>query len=235
MDVNRDTVPQTWPLLLEAVKHAHFIALDLVSSNANLLAFCILSPGIERSGKRTGSIKRTVSRKVLKNLLLLPVFPRTPESRYSDLCETVNSRAILSVGIACFRWKDGCTSDHQSSLLSATNQSQSSNLCKESPELTRNGTDIHCTNAQRPCATDVETRVFNVWMMCQKAYTIDPVSARFLLQHGFDFNKQIAKGLPYSPGPLKVYIMVTSQSKLVVCHSKYYTVPQKISPTDHFS
>ena len=32
VDVNTDTVSETWPLLLEAVKDAHFIALDLVCS-----------------------------------------------------------------------------------------------------------------------------------------------------------------------------------------------------------
>ena len=32
VDVNTDTVSQTWPLLLSTVKNAHFIALDLVSS-----------------------------------------------------------------------------------------------------------------------------------------------------------------------------------------------------------
>lgn len=30
VDVNSDTVSQTWPLLLLAVKQAHFISLDLV-------------------------------------------------------------------------------------------------------------------------------------------------------------------------------------------------------------
>ena len=30
VDVNTDSAPETWPLLLEAVRGAHFIALDLV-------------------------------------------------------------------------------------------------------------------------------------------------------------------------------------------------------------
>ena len=37
-----------------------------------------------------------------------------------------------------------------------------------------------------------------------EAYTIDPILAQFLLEHGFDFNKQFAKGIPYTPGPLKM-------------------------------
>ena len=39
VDVNSDTAVQTWPLLLEAVQKAHFIALDLVGSK---LATCVL-------------------------------------------------------------------------------------------------------------------------------------------------------------------------------------------------
>ena len=31
VDVNRETASRAWPLLLEAVRGAHFIALDLVS------------------------------------------------------------------------------------------------------------------------------------------------------------------------------------------------------------
>ena len=43
----------------------------------------------------------------------------------------------------------------------------------------------------------VET--FNIWLLSQQSYTIDPSSAKFLIDHGFDFNKQFRCGLPYSP------------------------------------
>jgi len=61
----------------------------------------------------------------------------------------------------------------------------------------------------------VGVQVFNVWLMCQKPYTIDPSSAAFLLQHGFDFNKQFAKGIPYTPGQLQVsaYMTVSPASR----------------------
>ena len=47
VDVNSDTAVQTWPLLLEAVQKADFIALDLVGSEltmlfAQMLHFCLL-------------------------------------------------------------------------------------------------------------------------------------------------------------------------------------------------
>ena len=46
-----------------------------------------------------------------------------------------------------------------------------------------------------PCKTEV----FNIWLLSQSTYSIDPSSAKFLIDHGFDFNKQFRSGLPYSP------------------------------------
>ena len=47
--------------------------------------------------------------------------------------------------------------------------------------------------------TSCKVEAFNVWMLSQRSYTIDPSSAQFLLEHGFDFNKQFRYGLPYTP------------------------------------
>lgn len=55
-----------------------------------------------------------------------------------------------------------------------------------------------------PSGVNCLVEVFNVWLMCQEPYMIDPSSASFLLQHGFDFNKQFAKGLPYNPSITEV-------------------------------
>ena len=53
--------------------------------------------------------------------------------------------------------------------------------------------DVHC-----------HVEVFNIWLLSQKEFVIDPQSAIFLLQHGFDFNKQFGKGIPYMPGAQEV-------------------------------
>ena len=48
-------------------------------------------------------------------------------------------------------------------------------------------------------AVPCKAEVFNILMLSQQPYTMDPDSGQFLLKHGFDFNKQLRHGLPYSP------------------------------------
>eukprot|EP00731_Ephydatia_muelleri_P017993 Em0011g33a len=47
-----------------------------------------------------------------------------------------------------------------------------------------------------PCRVDV----FNIWLLCQKPFVVQPKSLQFLLEHGFDFNKQYSRGIHYHPG-----------------------------------
>lgn len=53
----------------------------------------------------------------------------------------------------------------------------------------------------QPCGYIVQT--FNILLLCEEDYTVEPQSLKFLVQHGFDFNKQYEKGLPYYRGPDK--------------------------------
>lgn len=54
-------------------------------------------------------------------------------------------------------------------------------------------------SSQTSSAHCCKVEAFNVWMLSQHSYTIDPSSAQFLLEHGFDFNKQFRYGLRYTP------------------------------------
>ena len=91
------------------------------------------------------------------------------EDRYKYMCEVAQSRAILSLGISCFKLKKTKTKNKESE----------GNL-------------------------NIRVRTFNIVVLCMENFVVEPASLRFLVGHGFDFNKQYAKGVPYTRGNDKV-------------------------------
>lgn len=98
---------------------------------------------------------------------------KSVEDRYKSICDTAKSRSILSLGISCFQ---------QMATPSLNSQSEGSDPC-----INQSGSSYI-------------VQTFNIMLLCEEEFVVEPLSLRFLVQHGFDFNKQYEKGMPYYRG-----------------------------------
>ncbi|XP_068676879.1 target of EGR1 protein 1-like [Montipora foliosa] len=87
------------------------------------------------------------------------------EDRYKHMCEMAKSRAILSLGISCFKLKKTKTKNNETEKK-----------------------------------LKVRVRTYNIVVLSTENFVVEPSSLKFLVEHGFDFNKQYAKGVPYTRG-----------------------------------
>lgn len=127
---------------------------------------------------------------------------RSIEDRYKAICHAARSRSILSLGFACYKKLD-CKVQWDDAF----------------PNCIKHGWPLYCIWNDNyifcphlPQAADTYlVQVYNLTLLCSEEYIIEPQSVQFLVQHGFDFNKQYAHGIPYCKGNNKV-ILLTSCS-----------------------
>lgn len=100
---------------------------------------------------------------------------KSVEDRYKNISETASSRSILSLGISCFKSLSGDPISQSGPSVTAADQSSDSYV----------------------------VQTFNILLLCEDDFVVEPLSLKFLVRHGFDFNKQYDKGVPYYRGPDK--------------------------------
>lgn len=97
------------------------------------------------------------------------------DERYRHLAVAARTRAIISIGLSCFR------------KAIAVNGGQ------QLPQAPGEATGGLRGNTYA-------VRTFNVAALCSEDYSVEPLALRFLVEHGFDFQKQYSLGVPYHRG-----------------------------------
>lgn len=134
---------------------------------------------------------------------------RSIEDRYKNLVEVARSRAILTVGISCFK-------EDPSTIASAQN---SITATHDSGMPSYHGNSIASGHA----VAHYKAETFNLSVLCSQEFVVEPGSLQFLIQHGFDFNKQFSKGISYHRGIEKVNpYLLSSHSLLLSCPAMLY-------------
>lgn len=117
------------------------------------------------------------------------------EDRFRNISDTAKSRSILSLGISCFKLLSTPQISVNQPLDKSVCQSDITDQSYDSCDINQSGDSI---GSQSKCSYLVQT--FNILVLCDEDYVVEPASLRFLVQHGFDFNRQYEKGVSYYRG-----------------------------------
>ena len=118
------------------------------------------------------------------NTLWLTIFLcRSLPDRYKNPCGVAKTRSVLSLGLSCFR-------------LQKVGQTGISR------EMSSAGANSDAEVQIKQWSFSVQT--FIVILLCSEDFVVEPGALKFLVEHGFDFNKQYSSGISYHRGREKV-------------------------------
>lgn len=151
---------------------------------------------------------------------LLP--PRCIEERYKAVCSAARTRSVLSLGVACFKqlpekvragapsrlvWERRVPAPCGETRLSPAGLPGIAPGFSGAPRerLPREGLPCIALCTLSPQSENTYLcQIYNLTLLCTEDYIVEPQSVQFLVQHGFDFNKQYSQGIPYHKGNDKV-------------------------------
>lgn len=191
LDVHKENIEEAWPIIIEAIKTATFVGLDAELSGLGA-----------KSGLNSSDI----------------------EDRYRAMAASAQTRSLLSVGLSCFKLKTiddiNCNNNHKNGttetsetihhnglvktsegcnqqLVNGKNESNKDTLA--SKQIIRESASAS-SSSSTSSVLNFECQTFNIFTLCQDDFMVEPDSLMFLVGHGFDFNLQFEKGLPYHRG-----------------------------------
>ena len=80
-----------------------------------------------------------------------------------------------------------------------------------------------------------KVEVFNILLLSQQSFTIDPSSAKFLINHGFDFNRLFKFGLSYNPAGLYATMVLSEVIFRTLHHGLFFVLQSSRSASEEFS
>ncbi|XP_078319157.1 target of EGR1 protein 1-like isoform X2 [Crassostrea virginica] len=107
---------------------------------------------------------------------------KSVEDRYKGTAENAKTRSVVSLGLSCFKLTHVDTKPKK----------QAGNMSDDSFVDEHSSTSCHTWNFL--------VQTYNIMALCQEEYVVEPSSLKFLVEHGFDFNKQYSCGVGYYRG-----------------------------------